>query len=111
MKSNRLVNIEKPEYGVVLVKKSRGELSVEDVMNAIRDADIDDCFVMFFKATQFDGYLGDEKGTSAVLHNITTTDSCPVCCKITEEMYGQIYDSAFQDGYKAGKESPRAGDT
>ena len=104
--SNRFVKIEKPEYGVVLVKKSRGELSVEDVMEAIRDNGLeDDLFALFLRAPVFDGYLGEDKVNRVVLHNLTTCDICPVCMKIQEDERGRIYDIAFQEGYRAGTEA------
>lgn len=101
--SNRYVKIQQPEYGVVLVKKSRGELSVEDVMEAIRDNGFEDeLFALFLKAPVFDGYLGEDKVSQVVLHNLTTCDVCPVCMKIQDDERGRIYDAAFQEGYTAG---------
>ena len=99
--SNRYVKIETPEYGVILVRKSRGELSVEDVMEAIQDNGLDDLYALFLKAPVFDGWLGEDKLDHVVLHNVTTCDRCPVCQKALDEERGLVYDAAFQDGYNA----------
>lgn len=99
--NNKYVKIETPEYGVLLVKKTRGELRVEDVMNAIRDNSPNELYALFLKAPEFDGWLGEDKVDRVVLHNVTTCDQCPVCRKALDEERGLVYEAAFQDGYQA----------
>jgi glycerate kinase len=95
MKANRYVHVEKPEHGIIVVRKTCGDLTVEEVCEAIRDGWRDDIFALFLKAPEFDGYVGEGKRKSVVLHNVSTMDVCPVCCKAREEIYNQIYEAAY----------------
>jgi hypothetical protein len=40
-----------------------------------------------------------------MLHNVTTMENCPVCRKARGEIYDQIYEAAYQQGYADAKEA------
>jgi hypothetical protein len=95
-KTNNLVHVERPEHGVLLFRKSRGKLTVEDITDALRDRDDESPYVLFLKATQFNGYLGeDHLPSTAVIHNLSELDNCPACGKSYEKMLSDLYDGAF----------------
>ncbi|MDR3361660.1 MAG: hypothetical protein LBO64_02280 [Desulfovibrio sp.] len=102
MKANRYVHVEKPESGIVVVRKTCGDLTVEEVCEALRDNRLEDIFALFLKSPEFDGYVGECKMKSVMLHNVTTMDVCPVCLKAREEIYNQIYEAAYQEGFHQG---------
>ena len=103
-KTHRNVRVEKPEYGVLSIWKSRGELTVENITDVLRDMGDESHYVLFIRATRFDGYLGeDHLPSNVVIHDIEAADNCPACGKSLEAARNSMYESAFQDGFAAGK--------
>jgi hypothetical protein len=100
--SNPLVHIERiPEQDAIVVRKSRGALSLDDIPDALRDHNMDDAFALFFKATVFDGYLGKNERCSAVkLYNVSTADACPACGRRLDEAEARLYEEAYRAGYQ-----------
>lgn len=101
MKANRFVSIEKPEHGIWLVKKSKGELSITNITDALRDENTEDDFILHLRATVFDGYLGEDTFNCATLFNISQMDNCPVCQKKWEELHSQLWEEAFKAGIES----------
>lgn len=102
---SRLVSVRSPEYGRLIVKKSRGALTVDDLFDAFRENKIEGIYAIFVQRPEFDGYLGeseDKKVTAVMLYEVSNTDHCPACGKSMEDWRGQWYESTFQDGYQAG---------
>ena len=98
---NRLVSVIPTKSGTgIVVRKSKGDLSIEDVMEALRDTPYeDDDFALFVRVPVFNGYYGEEKPFSSVtLYRITNADNCPACARNLQE----LRDKYFEEGYKYG---------
>lgn len=104
-RGSRYVIVEETEhYGVFVVRRSKGELTVADIGEAIEDYGLEGAHTAFFYAPQFDGFLGEDGAVqSTQLLNLSMLEYCPVCSKAWEEMRTHIYEAAYQDGYKAGQ--------
>jgi hypothetical protein len=96
--SNRLVHIEPSAIADgVVIRKSRGELTVRDVAEAlIRSNYEEESFALFVHAPVFDGFTGDDNAFKSVLLYRINGDSCPVCGKNLQ----QIRDDAYNQGYE-----------
>ena len=101
----KFVSVETSEPGVLLIKKSRGTLSLENIMDTLREENDDGLFAIFFKPAAHDCYPGMDLDAQIPVeaHEITGLSYCPVCSKTLDEERGAIYDSGFQDGLAAAR--------
>ncbi len=111
---SRLVSVERPKYGVAVVKKSRGKLTIEDIMEGLRgNSEDEECrFALFLRpAGGHECVPGDDPDAPmpAVLHNLDLLDSCPACGASYEDMRNQFHDATYRAGYEAGLEAARSG--
>jgi hypothetical protein len=109
--SNRLVRIRQADDGLgLIVTKSKGELFVRDISEALESKRIEDVFIMAVAAYRFDGYVGEAREVTQVkLYRIGDMDACPVCGKAWEKMRDDYYDAAYKAGYQAGKDEAGGG--
>jgi len=98
MKSNKYISIESIQNGMRLIRKSRGELSLSQIMDALSDAGEEQLFAIFIKATVFDGWLGEGAVNSVELYDVEQFETCPVCQKALTEERGRIYEEGYKDG-------------
>lgn len=103
MKLNRLLNIEIPEYGTLLVKKSRGRLTFDDIYDALDSESIEDTFVLFVKGgTRYDGWEYKNDISEILLYNLTSAERCPVCAIDLGARDSESYQRGYNDGYQVG---------
>jgi hypothetical protein len=99
MTGNRFVRI-LPADGGLLVDKTKGELFVRDIMEALESNSDDNVYAMFIRACRFDGWAGDDRAVKQVrLYDIESSDACPLCSKAWQKMRDDFY----EEGYRAGQ--------
>jgi hypothetical protein len=95
----KLVKIQNYDNDKLLVKKSRGQLTIFDIQGALRDAENDKTYALFLRAGEFNGWIGEADIVSSVLMvDIEDYHNCPVCGKALEILRTLLYEQGFQDG-------------
>ncbi|MDR1946463.1 MAG: hypothetical protein LBQ51_04775 [Desulfovibrio sp.] len=80
--------------------KTKGELFVRDIMEALESNSDDNVYAMFIRACRFDGWVGDDRAVKQVrLYDIESSDACPLCGKAWQKMRDEFY----EEGYRAGQ--------
>jgi hypothetical protein len=102
---NPLVHLERLAHDKLVVKKSRGELTVQEIFEAFRG--VEGVYALFIRAPEFDGYLGEGRLTHVMLYSATEYDDCPVCGKARDAMYNEMYEEAVREGYREGVRDAR----
>jgi hypothetical protein len=100
--SNRLIRIEPSAIADgVVIRKSKGELTVRDVAEAlIRSNYEEESFALFVHAPVFDGFTGEDKPYGAVLLYRIAGDVCPVCGKNLQQIRDDAYSRGYEDGMR-----------